>query len=60
MIKHANDQVKTWDAPASMSPQDAANEIAWLKRGIHDPLSFNGGLSWRSVISWRLLGEIIL
>jgi hypothetical protein len=30
-----------------------------LRKLVHDPLSFSGGLSWSSTLSWWFLGKLL-
>jgi hypothetical protein len=58
MMEHEEAQQNSWKLSHCRTLAEKQNELAWLRRSVHDPLLFGGGLETNSVIGWRFLGEL--
>jgi hypothetical protein len=60
MIEHEQAQKESWNLSYCKTLAEKEKELAWIRRTVHDPLLFSGGLTTTAVIGWRFLGKLTL
>jgi hypothetical protein len=57
MRRHAINQKRSWNLERYKTPEEKAIAVDLIKKGIHDPLSWDGGLTTGQVLQWRGIGK---